>query len=679
MDQSDQERLVEYHTETSSILSDSASKASHPASGFTHVRIPTSSHLWHIICVVIHLFLVLLHLMLIFVMELRLERTIEIPLGNETRFWTIIIQVSLQLFAVVTLAGALYVSQKLFMQRVLAVPQSLTRSHDQYSSWLGLGSALSALYKQRVARSGILSLAVITLYLACSAILKVTTAALLQLPTTNSTTMFLASSHPIIPPVPQNVSQSNALLPVVMQLALESSDLISQVGLSGNQVYDVIDIVPNATASRTVEVNISTVNVKCYSVDPAVFTGTTKFRGPSLPLSPFSTPSDLWSTKGFISNNDTSASPYTPQLFYFGTFFNVSDSNGGFTNAIPFNNVTFITPSTGGFFRWGHADPAGAIITLTPEDFDETKKKSTTGAGRLELRSGGAHYITVTSYQIGLCSREVEFSTARVNASSRTLVSSNVRKSSSLWSEYPTEDLPNWHNDSIMDVGVLSFPYRDQYFELLGNATVKPDGNVDIQYGVPDRSTTASLWVSFTESFLATRLIADSFDSPIGRGVDGSMQLPDIKLHEIEKAFEDYFAIYLFSRQQSPSHSQLESQVPMISVEVPVDALVSQLTLSPSAVFAGFLASLIMASIAFWIASSTPATPTLVDGVGVLNLLWLSDIHVLNNEGTAEAATGVEDDALRKSGLNTTVQLGAGGLGTLGKRQAYHNSTIDEY
>lgn len=175
------------------------------------------------------------------------------------------------------------------MQRVLALPQSLTRSHDEYSSWLGLGSAISSLYKQRVARSGPKSLALITIYLIGSAVLKVTTAALFQLPTVPTIMMFPASSRPIIPPISPEISQGNHLLSVAMQLmSLASnrsdtgSDLIPSVGLSGNQIYDIIDLVPNATETRTVEVNISTVNVKCHTVDQSIFIGDTAFRGPDL-------------------------------------------------------------------------------------------------------------------------------------------------------------------------------------------------------------------------------------------------------------------------------------------------------------------------------------------------------------------------------------------------------------
>ena len=72
-------------------------------------------------------------------------------------------------------------TQRLALRRLLTSQQTLTAMHDEFNSWIGLGSALMTLYGQSRIRSTIGSISLITSYLVNAAILHVTIPAMFSL------------------------------------------------------------------------------------------------------------------------------------------------------------------------------------------------------------------------------------------------------------------------------------------------------------------------------------------------------------------------------------------------------------------------------------------------------------------------------------------------------------------
>ncbi|KAH8817861.1 hypothetical protein DL96DRAFT_1751794 [Flagelloscypha sp. PMI_526] len=233
---------------------------------------------WHILCAGLHATLALLHLILVVIMIHQAERRVRIDV-NRTTIWTTTTQILLQTFAIVYLAVVLLVSQKIFLARLLLTNQTLTASHDELASWLGLGSALNTLYKQRSTRSRFIPLFLITLYLAASATVKVTTAALFfyqPITITRFQDGALLSMYPDInytsfiqmdtidtPPRLQSILNQFLLVqddPHIRNASFISAPL-ALVGIEGNTVYDIVPEVSNATS--VMEVNTYTVDVTC--------------------------------------------------------------------------------------------------------------------------------------------------------------------------------------------------------------------------------------------------------------------------------------------------------------------------------------------------------------------------------------------------------------------------------
>ncbi|KAH8795156.1 hypothetical protein DL96DRAFT_1291219 [Flagelloscypha sp. PMI_526] len=207
-------------------------------------------------------------------MVTNLEKKVHVTLEH-SGVWRTGLQISLQSFAVIYLSIVLFVTQKVYVQRMLASKQTLTKSHDESASWLGLGNAISSLYKQRSARSSQFSLSSIVLYLLASAVVKITTSALFQLPTISvpaNVTVYATSRKPF--PVATSPSDSNDdtnLQQIIMTLASKQwgnftePSLRSTIGLYDNTLYDVIPSITNT--SGPVEVNSYAVEVQCHAAN----------------------------------------------------------------------------------------------------------------------------------------------------------------------------------------------------------------------------------------------------------------------------------------------------------------------------------------------------------------------------------------------------------------------------
>ncbi|KAL1728498.1 hypothetical protein EV714DRAFT_215100 [Schizophyllum commune] len=119
----------------------------------------------------LHGFLVGLHLALGILHLLPLEQSITFSLSPDDDPSDTSLAVAMTMSGTIfaTLYGSLliWITQKLALRRLLTSRQTLTAMHDEYNSWIGIGSAMLALAGQRRIRSALPWVSCITAYLVC--------------------------------------------------------------------------------------------------------------------------------------------------------------------------------------------------------------------------------------------------------------------------------------------------------------------------------------------------------------------------------------------------------------------------------------------------------------------------------------------------------------------------------
>ena len=94
----------------------------------------------------------------------------------------------------------LVVTQTLALKRNYYIQQSLTALHEKSAAWLGLGSALSGMWRSRSYKGARWSLLLVLLYFVCLFALSVTTPALINIG-------FTTTSDPMLSRMTQHLSQ----------------------------------------------------------------------------------------------------------------------------------------------------------------------------------------------------------------------------------------------------------------------------------------------------------------------------------------------------------------------------------------------------------------------------------------------------------------------------------------
>lgn len=208
-------------------------------------------------CYMLHAILVIIHVVLVISYIFNWEHRVTLPFtAMNADFWSVVLSASLQAFYTIYTAVLLFLTQRLAMSRTLVRRQKLTVIHDISGAWMGLGSALTSVWRQVGIPASWWAISAVTAYLASISVLHVTSSTLLQFQTFNTST---ATSVPTIrgwpndwmsfDPFLTNWGSITASLPVVSQLP----GLVS-VGLSNNTVYDTPQtnsMTGNATVSAT--------------------------------------------------------------------------------------------------------------------------------------------------------------------------------------------------------------------------------------------------------------------------------------------------------------------------------------------------------------------------------------------------------------------------------------------
>ncbi|KAL1748728.1 hypothetical protein HDZ31DRAFT_60176, partial [Schizophyllum fasciatum] len=243
----------------------------------------------------LHGFLFFLHILLFAICYHHLEEALTIPLSGDGTFDNLtstVVTVSGTVFATSYGALTIYLTQRLALRRLLTSEQTLTAMHDEFNSWIGIGSALFALCGQRAIRSALPWVLCIAGYLVNVTVLHTTIPAMFSLQVGNlyhpdnvTTQMAYPDVHKMLQyvlwhslrvaraeghfsPGPNDTStllqalfsDASSLLPYVVLLEPDKT-----FGLAKATIYDqpVINSISNTTAL----VNATTFNVACGSLE----------------------------------------------------------------------------------------------------------------------------------------------------------------------------------------------------------------------------------------------------------------------------------------------------------------------------------------------------------------------------------------------------------------------------
>lgn len=648
---------------------------------------------WHIFSVAIHLLLVLLHLVLISVMKRGIEKRVLIELGPQTTFWGTAIQVILQASAIIFLAASLFVNQKLFMRRMLLARQTLTRTHDQFESWLGLGGAVNTLAKQfgNVPSASVWSsILLIALYFAASAVLKTSTSALFQLSTINNPSNTTVNATTPLSFLPGDLEKlfnagseryvfgydqgTNPLQSHLMQTLLlqrddtikANSTFLSSIGLQGNTIYDVIPVVGNGTGS--VKVNSYSIHARCYSVPDTFYSSSNNSLSYSLSLIGREV-----SDYGLINKTDL--------IIPIMSFLNITDSDGNHGKQMPLSGLRFAKQNGGvldddwavnGDIMVSFGEPSQTEIfsstsrSIAPQPFSCTDSLVLNDP---DIYGGAPAFLT--GAQLLFCSIEMQSEVGLVDTQARTLVANPPRRTSSSWTEFPwSPDEMLWSNISLTGSSIRGASWKRALKNAWNMGIAHWSSNAQVNYECNKTmvnpgpnpwpsSMTMGPWRSSLFEGAMFRWLKAGF-LPVnasGLGDEVYLNLSAIHLHDLENAIEDYVSIYLFSdykaKEVYTDGADPKGPNMQTSYLVQVNELISQLTLRDVPVYLGLFAATAMLMIALWIVITTPLYVSSIDELGVLQLIWLSDPSVLPVQPPS-------NDKLRSAGMETVVKLESG-------------------
>ncbi|GJE98952.1 hypothetical protein PsYK624_151900 [Phanerochaete sordida] len=204
-----------------------------------------------------HILLVIIHIALLVVISGHYEHAVMFPITHATTTWApLAVGAAQQAFATTYTAGLVLVTQRLALRADLRTRQTLTAVQDKIAAWLGLGSALDALWQQTKLRAAPGGVALVALYLLCVFTLHISMPSLCHVVPTNITTPRSVRTTVVNANfTPNMVSAYDALL---------SYNQIEKIGLLDNMVYDIVPQVPGAFGHATV--NASIYDVQCMAL-----------------------------------------------------------------------------------------------------------------------------------------------------------------------------------------------------------------------------------------------------------------------------------------------------------------------------------------------------------------------------------------------------------------------------
>ncbi|KAF7292680.1 hypothetical protein MIND_01166200 [Mycena indigotica] len=602
-------------------------------------RKPLYSRTDQLICLALHVVLILVHAILLGVLlNHHAEHRITYPLARQRSMslWVTIISTGL---GTLYLAFVLFLTQRAALKRLLDIRQPLSATHDQVSSWNGLGAALAAILNQFTLPTAINGTLAVLLYLGVLALLHVTIPSMLSVQAFNQTTIIPVTTlgQPLWASEDNANNGSAEFLKDIGQFMVWRDTLNdSMVGLWENTLYDVLEegISTVTNPSRFVEVTATAFNVTCGFPEEVTSTKVALRDRPNISWNlsvKVENGESIWFLPPPSGPNILTSFPMVP-----GTF---SEQTGVRSAYVWPSLILYTTASVVDSF--GNSGPS---VKFAPGSLD--------GNG------------TVPSLQLIRCSRSLVNQEVTVDTITRLLNSTSltpsVRKTSSKWSAYSDPAPGISVTERVTDP---RGPLESGLWPLGGLGSFVP------LTLVPDEFDTLSLMDLFVMDKLKLN------PSWLKTNNTASSPIQTVQLHNLENALADFAASffwvaghielprleskYQFTDDTSPSRSTFKnSKAPVLqrkTVTVEMNRLAARVELNLIAVFAGLLASLVSLVIAFklvWHNSQSGSSRG--GGITTLNILqivWL----FRNNPQLAgleleRVATPTEDN-LRAAGM----------------------------
>ncbi|KAL1733725.1 hypothetical protein EV714DRAFT_203825, partial [Schizophyllum commune] len=559
----------------------------------------------------LHIFLVALHIALFIVFRLHLEQHIMIHLSDH---WigktSTAMTIAATFFATVYATTLVWLTQRLAFRRLLSHGKSLTAIHDEYNSWIGLGSAFITLWGQRSRRSALRWVMFTTIYLGGIDILHVSIPAMftLQVGTAhrNSTVVgelaysdvrdLLYTRDAIQNTDAQNVlGDASSLLPYIALLGSELS-----VGLDGATIYDRLPV--NIGAFNTT-VNSTTFNVEC----------------------------------GLLYSPKVNANPSDPggdEVAYY-------DVSHGLPNAInqdhvrlmylSHNNTAVLThqhvydgeQSAGNrsFYLYGTFDIEDSSGNIVPT---------------LELLQGAGPASDVSMVGCDLFARN---DTIMVNTTSRLPLPGEIPdlRDASSWSMWEPQPLPDPQALDMLDLWSTTF--KMQYSTSLSLA------------GTADSSPSKDIYLGFMESFVISTLGLDISGSQ-GTATRQSRPRGRVQLFHVENALSRLAAAYYWSLSRIESDGNKNKNIVPIAIPIPV----RQLQLNGYPIAVGLAASVLLLTMSHLLVRQRSRAiggnrMDIPKSLGLLQFLWfVLNIHPVDGDYIKKAKS-TEESHLRGWGL----------------------------
>ncbi|KAI5892503.1 uncharacterized protein SCHCODRAFT_02626326 [Schizophyllum commune H4-8] len=242
----------------------------------------TRTHLLRRVSYALHGFLVGLHLALFILQWFPIEKLVTFPLTEDDdpsdTSLSVALTMSGTIFATVYGALLVWITQKLALRRLLTSRQTLTAMHDEYNSWIGIGSALYTLYGQCRLRSALPWVLCVTVYLINITVLHIVTPSMLSLPIGRKSIIDHVATRLAYPDVDgllyDGQSTEDGAADLYHALFTDASSLLPYVvlfnpdeapGLAHSTIYD-LPIVGSESDSIAV-VNSTIFTVTCGSLD----------------------------------------------------------------------------------------------------------------------------------------------------------------------------------------------------------------------------------------------------------------------------------------------------------------------------------------------------------------------------------------------------------------------------
>ncbi|KAJ3551018.1 hypothetical protein NM688_g4948 [Phlebia brevispora] len=525
------------------------------------------------------------------------------PLSLSQDIGRAIITIVSQAFTIVYCAILALLTQRITLHEFIKRPQTLTAIHDKSSAWLGLGSSLQTLARQRKLVTDFLGISMITLYLLLIFVVHTTLPGIFSFTAQNITTFVdypstLARQAP--PIVQENAFAANnedyAILQVYDTLTL------STIGLWGSTLYDIIPVVEGATGAW-VEVNATTFSVDCATLPDVVQTR-------------FDPRTDDEPTYYFEFNGgkyNVSLSPFEDQQFKLLNVDDIDTSN--FAPVTPIS--TLIVAST-----YPVIDAAGndaTIASMNPmwSDWDEPRQHPAINVSLIA------------------CNFNTQNSTISVNSVSRAVDKASAPPTPAHWHEWVD---PGPSSDPMLLYALQRFVADEP------NPIQLSDNNITLfnatfNMSLPAQDTLLIEW------FLTTDITAYRNETGASQDIDS------VTLGELNWSLARAYAAVLWSYNSIAAPDDVEfdsATIPHGQVSIPSSILQERLAVNKISLIAGLVASCALFVLTtIMVAKSGKFVRDAVhhDVSGLLPILWL-----LGNEPRLATMEEPDLDALRVAG-----------------------------